>query len=107
MKNSEITKALFYKFLKDNKILNQFLINCYMQNRGTRKNTFLFSKIYRNELPAMYLDLFIWTHTSEGFDFWEDLAIKWDTHLKGFVTKLKGASRPKKRNICKLYGIQM
>jgi hypothetical protein len=70
-KLDEILNKKFVKFLKDNNAYDKFITNLNIVNKPI--------EIFCDDSKKKsYINRsFIWFQTKEGFDFWENLNVKW------------------------------
>lgn len=63
------------KFLRDNKVLTRFKLNCNNYSRGFTGIGDALDKEYENYTIG---DSFIWADTPEGHEFWAELERKFE-----------------------------
>jgi len=76
MKNRKL--RLFYDFLVENNVLEQYKFNRRNDHTKLRYP-------YSIELPGLWIDNgFLWEDTPQEYDFWQDLSWKWDVILESY-----------------------
>jgi hypothetical protein len=84
----------FYRFLKEHNIYKAYRINFNTEFSGYPS-----LKIFLIQIPCddVIFEAFDWSSTKEGFDFWRDMAVKWENYLEEIRKKEKNErSRNKK-----------
>lgn len=73
----------FVQFLKQHKILKEYLLNTRRYNSKTKQIIRLFNPLYDVENPKLYIiNDFPWIDTKETSFFWHNIYHKWLTYIE-------------------------
>lgn len=80
---------LFYKFLKDNNLYHLYKKNMNIRLIQDGYTWYDINNINNVRAFILLSDAFSWRNTNEGYDFWNDINIKWETIIYEYY-KAKG-----------------